>query len=338
MHSRHIGLASLVGAALLSSSAWSYDLQSYYPLGQGNSWAYLELEWGQGSARKESDTNLESLVSQESVNGVTTWKREISEPNQNVSEYDNLAWSEEGLLMHRKADENNGVLTVQTCTTPLTLLPRQMEIGASQQSSFDCGGGMSGTLTHTLQGVENISVEAGNFTNCLKLRLYAQGSGWTSDETQWLCPNVGLVKSTWTDVEGQETMHNSKELRWATVNGTSYGSGESTVGSIRTAYAAAHYLGDAAFEIHDLNIGTQQLSARFALDPDRIFFAYDPTYTQNGRAYPGVSFANAYVRLNGSNLTIFDVDVAGTKYYTTWELQTTPEVGFTFKSVSPMPQ
>jgi hypothetical protein len=342
MHSRHFRLAGLVGATLLSSSAWSYDLQSYYPLAQGNSWAYMEVEWSQGSSRKESETNLERLVSQESVSGVTTWKREVYEPNQSPLEYDNLAWSDEGLFMHRKADEDNGALSIQTCTTPLMLLPRQMDIGESRQSAFDCGGGMSGTLTHTLQGVENVSVEAGSFSNCLKLRLYAEGSGWTSDETQWLCPDVGLVKTTWTDMEGgQETGGTTKELRWATVNGVSHGSGESTVGDIRTAYAAAHPiapLGEAAFEMHDIHVGSQEISARFVLDPDRLFFAYDPTFSQNGRAYPGVSFADAYVRLNGANLSIFDVEVAGAKYSTTWELQTSPEVGFTFKGAAPMPQ
>lgn len=51
-----LGMAGLVGASLFSSAAWSYDLQSYYPLGQGNSWAYMELEWEQGSSRKESGT------------------------------------------------------------------------------------------------------------------------------------------------------------------------------------------------------------------------------------------------------------------------------------------
>lgn len=338
MHAHHFRLASLVGATLLSSSAWSYDLQGYYPLSQGNSWAYMELEWGQGSSRKESDTEVERLVSQESVSGVTTWKREMYEPNQSPLEYENITWTDEGLFMYREADEDDGVLTVKTCATPLMLLPRQMEISESRQSTFDCGNGMSGTLTHTLQGVENVSVEAGSFSNCLKLHLNVQGAGWSSDETQWLCPNVGLVKSTWTDVEGQETAYNSKELRWATVNGTSYGGGESTVGDIRTAYAATHYLGEAAFEMHDIHVGSQEISARFVLDPDRLFFAYDPTFSQNGRAYAGVSFANAYVRLNGANLSIFDVDVGGAKYYTTWELQTSPEIGFNFKSVGPMPQ
>jgi hypothetical protein len=334
-----LGMAGLVGASLFSSAAWSYDLQSYYPLGQGNSWAYMELEWEQGNSRKDSGTEVERLVAQENVSGITTWKKEFYEPNESPLEYDNIAWTEEGLFKYRKADEDDGVLSFQTCTTPLMLLPRQLEIGESRQSTFSCGGNMSGTLTHTLQGVENVSVEAGSFSNCLKIRMDIQGAGWTTDETQWLCPNVGLVKTTWTDREGgQEVGGTTKELRWATVNGTNHGSGEITVGDIRTAFAATHYFDDSAFEMHDVHIGDQSLGPKFVLDPDRLFFAYDPTYSQNGRAYPGVSFANAYVRMNGTNLTIFDVDVSGARYYTTWELQTSPEIGFAFKSAAPMPQ
>lgn len=327
------------GIASLSFSAWAaYDLQDYYPLAQGNAWTYYALQWSPGS-RKEAEVEIQRIGLQETINGVSTWRQERTEPNETSPEYENVAWSEEGLFIYRRAEKDNGILSVETCATPLMLLPRQMDVGDSRQSSFSCGGDMQGTVTHTLQGIENVSVEAGNFTDCLKMHLDIRGAGWTSDEAWWLCRDVGQVKSTTTEeTEGQETGHEIQELRWATVNGTHYGSGESTVGDIRTAYASAHDLGDAMFEIHGIHIGTQEISARFIFHPDVSFFAYDPSFSQNGRAYPGVSFSNAYVRLNGVNLTIFDVDVAGTRYSTTWELQISPEIGFMFDGFARMPQ
>lgn len=328
MHLRSFRVAGLVGAALLSSPAWSaYDMQGYFPLATANSWTYLNKGKEQGSSRWGIEVKRQQFTAQETVNGVTTMRLETTETSSNnESNPENYAWSEDGLKLYRMGEN--------LCTTPLTLLPRQMEIGTPLQSSADCGDG-SVAVTHTLQSVENVSVEAGNFADCLKLHLVLQGSGWSSDETSWYCPNVGKVKSTWTDVEGTATYLNSDELRWATIGGTAYG-GERSIGAIRTAYAYGNFFEDSTMEIYNLSAGGQNMSARFGLDPARVFFAYRPQ-GGNGTAVAGVSLANAYIKMNGADLSIYDVELSGAKYLTTWELQTSPEVGFTFKSISPMP-
>lgn len=338
MHFPALAPACLVCAVLLSPPAWSaYDLQNYYPLAAGNSWTYWERNKDAGSPRWYADTEGEQIDRQEAVNGVPTWRKTQSrvEPSPGPSGYESLAWSEEGLFIHRMADEHDGVLDVRNCTTPLKYLPRQMEIGAPQQSSADCADG-GATITQTLLGVENISVEAGNFSNCLKVRIYLQGTGWTSDETQWLCPGIGKVKVEWTDVEDGKTGLNSQELRWATVGGVAHG-GERSIGTIRTAYAYGYFLGESGMGINDLRIDGQPMSAHFGLDPTRVFFAYKPQ-GGNGTAFPGVVLSNAYIRMNGTDLNIYDVEVSGVKYLTTWELQLSPEIGFVFKGLSPMPQ
>lgn len=329
MHLSALVPACLVGAALLSSPAWSaYDLQNYYPLAAGNSWTYLERDKEHGDTRWNAGVKQEQIASREMVNGVSTWRLDATHGlNDNSPRSDNVAWTEEGAMLYRMEGD--------LCTTPLMLLPRQLEIGEPRQSSADCGGG-GATITHTLLGVENVSVEAGNFSNCLKVRLFLQGSGWSSDETQWLCPNVGKVKSTWTDVEDGMTHLNSYELRWASVGGIAHG-GERTVGAIRTAYAYGHFFEDSTLEIYNLTVDGQPMSARFGLDPARIFFAYKPQ-GGNGTAFPGVGLSNAYIRMNGTDLTIYDLELSGTKYLTTWELQTSPEIGFVFKDIVPMPQ
>lgn len=335
-------IVAAIGAGMISSSVIAYDLQNYYPLAQGNAWTYFELESESGSTALEAETYTDRLALQEAVSGTTAWRLEEYEPNQSVSDYKNIAWTDEGLMLYREAEENEGQLEIKTCTQPVTWLPRQLELGESKQSSFNCPGWMVGSITQTLQAVENVTVEAGTFTGCLKIHLNIQMQDASADETQWLCPNVGLVKANWTDSETENgqtrTESTRKELRWATVNGTNYGTGEQTIDTIRTAYASTHYFSDSAFEMHDVHVGTQSIGPKFVLDPDRLFFAYDPTWTQNGRAYPGVSFSNSYIKMNGLNLTIYNVDVAGTKYQTNWELQLSPELGFAFKGAAPMSQ
>jgi len=54
-----------------------------------------------------------------------------------------------------------------------------------------------GTDARTLLGIEDVTVPAGTFTNCLKILVQraAEGFGGTHQRVQWNCPNgVGMVK------------------------------------------------------------------------------------------------------------------------------------------------
>jgi hypothetical protein len=68
----------------------------------------------------------------------------------------------------------------------------------------------------------------------------------------------------------------------------------------------------------------------FRLDlENNIFYAFEPE-GYGPVSIPGLNFTNAYIKMNGDSLTIYDIDILGTKYWTQWRLVIEPSVGFLF--------
>lgn len=199
--SRLKGIAFLIGTAFMPGMAWSaYDMQLYYPLTQSDSRAYFQVSRESGKA-PGAFTSQERIGQTETLQGAQTLRQEYLNNDGSMNEYDNLGWSGEGLMVYQMTNrEENGSLTLKPCTSPLMLYPASMEVGQRHESTANCGNDGPVTVQQTLLGVESVSVEAGSFSDCLKMKFDLTGQGWSSNETQWLCPSVGVVKKTWTDI------------------------------------------------------------------------------------------------------------------------------------------
>ena len=111
---------------------------------------------------------------------------------------------EELLLIKLERYSNNGLTLKETRTmTPgVVFRTENMEVGKTfgSYSSLDSSkAGLSSVIQSvTLLGVEDVTVPAGSFTDCIKLIRHRNSErlGGEYDRINWFCPNnVGLVKS-----------------------------------------------------------------------------------------------------------------------------------------------
>lgn len=330
----------------------AYNMQDYYPLSQGNSWTYFETEGGETEICAETYTKIVSGT--EDVDGVSTMKVGEWISSQDYW-YDNLAWDAEGLKKYYEvwSGETEPKIGEGRFLTPVVCLPTLMEIGVPISHSVsvewyengELEGYEEGTLTHTLEDIEKITVEAGTFEECLKIHkelttTWYDRQGGTAqvslieDHYLWLAPGIGVIKEIWTetlyDIAGEmvETADTGiKELRWATIN---VGAGVQLWNGIDFSGAGATF-NETTMYLHDVYIGdTEYHGLAFRLDlHDNIFYAFEPE-GYGPVSVSGLDFSNAYIKMNGDSLTIYNIDILGTKYWTQWRLVIEPSVGFLF--------
>jgi predicted transcriptional regulator len=191
----------------LKAEGIEYDLKSYYPIKQGNVMLYTEKE--------EGNENLQKSISMtfgiEFLGPIplhTIWKWESADKKK--LEYELLCWiGMTGLTLYKEYRSVSKVEYYLEYDQPVILLPSKMSIGQTIEPTpytykwYDSGGQeiSSGTeiIGLTLIGVEDITVKAGTFTNCLKFQR--EGSWDESDgelgeykETFWLAEDVGMIK------------------------------------------------------------------------------------------------------------------------------------------------
>ena len=212
-----------------------YQMSQYLPMEQGDYWVYS------GSEDGENYTEITIINGTETINGIETIRKITYE------DYECLAWDGEGLKWYKEGEvDDEGDYMV--FDSPVLLFPLQMEVGQQitasvsyseyENGQFDETG--TGSRTLTLVGLEDITVPAGTFTNCLK---FIENISWqesdggygTIEKTFWLAEGIGEVKSISTETEynpeeGTETETRVRELTFASIGGVSYG--HTTVGII----------------------------------------------------------------------------------------------------------
>ncbi|MDQ7787727.1 MAG: hypothetical protein RDU01_08960 [Thermodesulfovibrionales bacterium] len=199
----------------------TFTMSEYFPLGQGDTWTYRE---------DDDDLTVKTISGTEKINSIDAAKI-IDEDG------DYYLWTNnDGLAWHKEYDADD----VPGCgweqfnfNPPIIASGAIVSIGStyastSTVSKTDCTGG-SATLTvsyvFSIEGIDSVTVPAGTFNNCLRLKgiLTVNGSTETNEMTIWLAKGVGKVKSisistqngvaveTWTD-----------DLVSAVVSGVSY--------------------------------------------------------------------------------------------------------------------
>jgi hypothetical protein len=175
-----------------SDDGTTFTISEYMPLGQGDTWTYRE---------EDNDSTVKTISGTEKINGVDAVKI-IDEDG------DYTLWTNSnGLKWYKEfdADDIPGCgWDQQLFNPPITASDPVVSIGSTYTSNtvltkVDCTGS-SGTASvsygFSIEGIENVTVPAGTFNNCLRIKgiLSMNGGAQTSEFTIWLAKGVGEVK------------------------------------------------------------------------------------------------------------------------------------------------
>jgi hypothetical protein len=169
-----------------------FTISEYFPLGQGDTWTYRE---------EDDDLTVRTISGTENINGVDAAKI-IDEDG------DYYLWTNSnGLIWHKEydADDVPGCGWQQFIFNPPIIASGPIvSVGSTYASNTtltetDCAGGaanVSISYVFSLEGIENVTVPAGTFNNCLRIKgiLAVNGSTETQELTIWLAQGVGEVK------------------------------------------------------------------------------------------------------------------------------------------------
>jgi len=176
-----------------------YNLADYYPLTQGSTWTYEVTENG-----GPPETEIITVNGFEAVGGVKTAKVVDEDGGYECEVFDS-----EGHKEYKWYDPSLGY---GIFNPPYNEFPAQMYVGQthvneSTEKIYNLNGQLlgkaPGTVFVTLEGLEAVSVPAGDFLDCLKLTYYGSGEfigvipgwkSWTDEGTYWLANGVGTIK------------------------------------------------------------------------------------------------------------------------------------------------
>jgi hypothetical protein len=187
------------------------NMDQYYPLQVGNVWSYLE----QG----DDDS---PLVSQESIlQAVQSNNNQIYlfgelDTGCWIPEIEAMAWDEEGLKFFGEIDCEDGEQETLLYDPPILMLPRDLDIGETSSWTYE-----DIQFEILIEGRENVTVHAGTFENCLKIRTITMEEEECETCEAWHVQSLGPVKEMCTfEEDGQVVEQETMELIAAVVNGT----------------------------------------------------------------------------------------------------------------------
>ena len=238
---KHLMVVTLVLMVIffIRWNASAYNMIDLYPITQGNEWTYVSAEIPIPVKLVSSGTEV--------VNGVETTKldyRLLFLPLASLY----LAWDSDGLKQY-KIESLSGITSkfeslsdVEIYDQPFLCVPAQFDLGEVCQDSYSFSKYSSdgtllgkGTGSHTilLKSMEDVTVPAGTFKDCLKIidsGSWQISSDWYGGNACafWYAPNVGMIKSsTNTFSQDPEKGYNETsmigKLIFATVDGVHYG-------------------------------------------------------------------------------------------------------------------
>lgn len=198
-----------------------FAISEYFPPGQGNTWTYVE---------EDEELTVRAVSGTEQVNGVNALKI-IDEDG----DY-NLWTNSDGLLFHKiyNADDVPGCGWSQLIfNPPIKVSDPVVSVGSTSASTStlfytDCSGSSATSPISyeiTIEGVEDVTVPAGTFNDCLKVRfvLTMNGGADINEDTSWLAKGLGTVKSISISRQNGSVVGTwTEDLVSAVVDGVSY--------------------------------------------------------------------------------------------------------------------
>lgn len=175
----------------------------YFPLHQGDTWEYIVF-----SDDGEKNQGRIKIDGTEIVNGVKTKKRyELLHPDyQDENDYECVAQNSEGFVWYKKLGTKD-VPPGKFWNPPAVYFPLKMRIGQSFTSYWlgarltDAPNSTISGRTIELEGLETVTVPAGRFKDCLKIKYgqFDHEDGPSDHEVIkgwiWLARGVGIVKT-----------------------------------------------------------------------------------------------------------------------------------------------
>lgn len=198
-----------------------FTMSEYFPLGQGDTWTYRE---------EDAELTVKTISGTENINGVNAAKM-IDEDG------DYHLWTNSnGIVWYKEydADDIPGCSWEQLIFNPPIIASGPVvSVGSTSASNTtltktDCTGSSSTasvSYEFSIEGIENVTVPAGTFNNCLRIKgiLTVNGSTETSEMTIWLAKGLGEVKLINISKQNGTTVNTwTSDLVSAVVGGVSY--------------------------------------------------------------------------------------------------------------------
>ena len=198
-----------------------FTMSEYFPLGQGNTWTYRE---------EDAQLTVKTVSGTQKINGVDAVKM-IDEDG------DYQLWTNSnGIVWYKEYDADD----IPVCgweqhlfSPPIHAFDPIVSVGSKYASNTsltttDCTGKSataSVTYEFTIEGIEDVTVPAGTFNDCLMIKaiLSLNGGTQTNEMTIWLAKGVGQVKSIDIEKENGSVVETwTENLVSAVVGGVHY--------------------------------------------------------------------------------------------------------------------
>jgi len=214
--------------------------ENYYPLNEGDERTYeftLDIVGGPNDGVHISTTIEDFVFGEELVNGMPTIKKGTMPPN---ADYFFFLSNPQGIKICKNyRSMTNRYVLYEPC---LLVFPSMFIVGATckRSTSFSVYSADDDTLvdtytgntTVTFESIEDVTVPAGTFKNCVKISVInshdrASGGTFEDSNTTWYAKDVGMIKqivvqkSTYVDEENIEAT-STHELISAIVDGKTY--------------------------------------------------------------------------------------------------------------------
>ena len=199
----------------------AYDLKEYRPLQVGDVRLYIESETEDGQTRWE--LSREPVSRTETIGGVKTFVLGELSGGCWCEEYDATAWDDQGLKLYRAVEYDDGELDVIDFDPPILEMPRQLDLGETRKWTAQ-EGDEEIKLEMTLEAIENVTVYAGIFNNCLHTVWRCDSEDESEVCHSWFAKGIGIVKEECNGTEDGEAWAETMELAAAAMDHLLYGS------------------------------------------------------------------------------------------------------------------
>lgn len=204
-----------------SDTGTEFLISEYFPLGQGDTWTYWE---------EDNELTVKTITGTENINGVDA-ARIIDEDG------DYTLWTNSnGLVWYKEyeADDIPGcgwrqlVFSPPVQTSDPVVSVGSVYASASTLTETDCTGSSSAasvSYEFRFDGTEDVTVPAGTFMNCLRIKgfLSIDGTPEANEMTIWLAKGIGQVKFISIVRQNGVTVETfTEDLVSAVVGGVSY--------------------------------------------------------------------------------------------------------------------
>lgn len=308
------------------NAGWAYYMPDYCPMNEGSAYTYVD-EWGHMK-------NIEIITVSDFLQmPVASQFSSVSSMVGHVGFYDNdhqyfdiYGWNDQGFRRLYQCEWDDDEIEELAFSQPPVMLPLELEEGQSYSSTFDGfetqDGSRyrrrSGDVNVMFLGVENVSVNAGNFQDCLKIRRvvnerYDYVSGRVKEKqetcTQWYAYGIGLVKE---ECDETETEDGETEIEHDSLSLYSYSgiTGQDNDGHAAQAIATA-------------TVSTELDIIISSIEFNGSFFSCTLNYIDNYRweldtsSISESAYTQGTARLDASDLSIIldPVSIMDTNYY-----------------------